>query len=205
MSQHLSDYSLHVPITPALFAEQAAVKDILYDFNQLRPSDYPGQTKLLTALLGSHNGAHIIPPFYCDMGRNIHFKLGGFLNAGVKILDLAPVTIGERVLIGPNVVISTAGHPVTLAERVLPIAAANPIVIGDNVWIGAGAIILDGVTIGDRAVIGAGSVVTKDIPADTIAVGNPCKVVRTIEQSALPSDDELDEMWRPVMEMMQQE
>ncbi|GHA57801.1 sugar O-acetyltransferase [Photobacterium aphoticum] len=201
MSQDLSDFSYHTPITPELFAEQMAVKEKLYDFNALRPSDHESQAALLNDLLGSHNGAHIVAPFYCDMGKNIHFKLGGFLNAGVKILDMAPVTFGERVLIGPNVVISTASHPLTLAERVLPVAPANPIAIGDNVWIGAGAVILDGVTIGDRAVIGAGSVVTKDIPADVLAVGNPCKVIRTIEQPPLPSDEALDEMWRPVIEM----
>ncbi|WP_038882852.1 DapH/DapD/GlmU-related protein, partial [Vibrio rotiferianus] len=88
-----------------------------------------------------------------------------------------------------------------LAERVRPIATGNPISIGDSVWIGAGAIILDGVAIGDRAIIGAGSVVTKDIPADSVAVGNPCRVVKTIKQSEMPSEEEIIEMWRPLMEM----
>lgn len=149
----------------------------------------------MQSILGQYKGVTIVPPFYCDMGKNIHFECGGFLNSGVKILDLAPVFIGAHVQVGPNVVISTAGHPFDLAERVLPIASANPIKIGDNVWIGANAVILDGVTIGDRSVIGAGSVVTKDIPPDCVAVGNPCRVIKTITHSDMPSDDELDEMW----------
>ena len=201
MSQTLSDFSVQIPITPELFAFQTQVKEKLYDFNHARPSQHKQRAALLSELLGSHNGANIVPPFYCDMGINIHFAEGGFLNAGVKILDLAPVYFGRYVQIGPNVVISTAGHPLDLAERVLPMATANPIHIGDSVWIGAGAVILDGITIGDRSVIGAGSVVTKDIPADCVAVGNPCKVIRKIEQSEMPSEAELYAMWQPMMEL----
>ncbi|PSW73445.1 sugar O-acetyltransferase [Photobacterium sp. GB-50] len=201
MSSKLSDFSVHLPINPELVQFQQSVKEKLYDFNHARPSEDEKYHRILSELLGSVNGVTILPPFYCDMGKNIHFKRGGFLNAGVKILDIAPVMLGEFVQIGPNVVISTAGHPLDIAERVLPIAAANPITIGDNVWIGAGAIILDGVTIGDRSVIGAGSIVTKDIPADSVAVGNPCRVVKKIEHSAIPSEAELEEMWRQIMEM----
>lgn len=201
MSSKLSDFSVHLPINPELVQFQQGVKEKLYDFNHARPSEEEKSRLILTALLGAENGVTILPPFYCDMGKNIHFKRGGFLNAGVKILDIAPVVFGEFVQIGPNVVISTAGHPLDIAERVLPIAAANPITIGDSVWIGAGAIILDGVTIGDRSVIGAGSIVTKDIPADCVAAGNPCRVIKKIEHGKMPSEQELEEMWRPIMEM----
>ncbi|NOI69350.1 sugar O-acetyltransferase [Vibrio owensii] len=201
MSSKLADFSVHIPITPELFEFQTEVKEKLYDFNHARPSEHLKKAEIIESLLGSAKGVNIVPPFYCDMGKNIHFTQGGFLNAGVTILDLAPVHIGEYVQIGPNVVISTAGHPFELAERVRPIATGNPITIGDSVWIGAGAIILDGVTIGERAIIGAGSVVTKDIPADCVAVGNPCRVVKTIEQSEMPSEEEIIEMWRPLMEM----
>ncbi|WP_318463164.1 sugar O-acetyltransferase [Photobacterium leiognathi] len=201
MSSKLEDYSVHISINPELVHFQNAVKEKLYDFNHARPSDEVTQRKILNELLGAVNHAVIVAPFYCDMGKNIHFKRGGFLNAGVKILDIAPVYFGEHVLIGPNVVISTTGHPIDMAERVLPVASGNPITIGDCVWIGAGAIILDGVTIGDRSVIGAGSVVTKDIPADCIAVGNPCRVVKKIEHGEMPTEAELEELWRPVMEM----
>ncbi|MDD9178746.1 MULTISPECIES: sugar O-acetyltransferase [Aliivibrio] len=195
MSYKLSDFSVQIPINKELCAFQDEVKEQLYDFNHSRPSEHQLRADVLQSILGNYQGVIIVPPFYCDMGKNIHFECGGFLNSGVKILDLAPVFIGEYVQIGPNVVISTAGHPFDLAERVLPIASANPIKIGDNVWIGANAVILDGVTIGDRSVIGAGSVVTKDIPPDCVAVGNPCRVIKTITHSEMPTDEELDEMW----------
>lgn len=199
MSQKLSDFIVHIPIDRELMDFQNKVKEKLYDFNHSRPSQGALRQALLDDLLGSNKGVTIIPPFYCDMGKNIHFKQGGFINTGVTILDLAPVTIGDYAQIGPNVVISTAGHPFDLAERVLPIATGNPIVIGDNVWIGANSVILDGVTIGDRSIIGAGSIVTKDIPSDCVAVGNPCRVIKSISHSEMPTDEELDKMWRPLM------
>lgn len=199
MSQKLSDFTVHIPIDRELMDFQNKVKERLYDFNHSRPSQGALRQALLDDLLGSNKGVTIIPPFYCDMGKNIHFKQGGFINTGVTILDLAPVTIGDYAQIGPNVVISTAGHPFDLAERVLPIATGNPIVIGDNVWIGANSVILDGVTIGDRSIIGAGSIVTKDIPSDCVAVGNPCRVIKSISHSEMPTDEELDKMWRPLM------
>ncbi|WP_375322443.1 sugar O-acetyltransferase [Aliivibrio logei] len=200
MSHKLSDFSVHIPIDRELMDFQNQVKEKLYEFNHSRPSQGAFRQELLDDLLGSNKGVTIIPPFYCDMGKNICFKQGGFLNTGVTILDLASVTIGEYVQIGPNVVISTAGHPFDLAERVLPIATGNPIVIGDNVWIGTNSVILDGVTIGDRSIIGAGSVVTKDIPSDCVSVGNPCRVVKSISHSKIPTNQELDEMWRSLME-----
>ncbi|MBW3696011.1 sugar O-acetyltransferase [Vibrio sp. T187] len=200
MSQSISDFSVRIPITPEFFELQNQVKEKLYDFNHSRPLEHDTRQAILLELLGRHGGVNIIPPFYCDLGSNIYFKQGGFLNTGVKILDLAPVNIGEYVQFGPNVVISTAGHPLDLSQRVRPVATGNPINIGNNVWIGAGAIILDGVTIGDRCVIGAGSVVTKDIPADSVAVGNPCKVIKSIKQSPMPSDEEINEMWKPLMD-----
>ncbi len=201
MSYKVSDFEVQIPIDPALIKFQEQVKEQLHDFNHSRPSQLAQRNEILTSILGAHNGAHIIPPFYCDMGKNISFKQGGFLNAGVTILDLAPVTIGDYIQVGPNVVISTAGHPLDLAERVKPVACGNPITIGDNVWIGAGAVILDGVTIGDRSVIGAGSIVNKDIPADSVAVGNPCKVIKKIKHSEMPSEEQILEWWSEVIEM----
>lgn len=195
MSHKLSDFSVHIPIDRELMDFQNQVKEKLYDFNHSRPSQSVLRQELLDDLFGSNKGVTIIPPFYCDMGKNIRFKQGGFLNTGVTILDLATVTIGEYVQIGPNVVISTAGHPFDLAERVLPIATGNPIVIGDNVWIGANSVILDGVTIGDRSIIGAGSIVTKDIPCDCVAVGNPCRVIKSISHTEMPTNEELELMW----------
>lgn len=203
MSNKVSDFSVQIPINPEFDKMQDQVKEKLYDYNHARPSQHSLRRQLLEEILGSSGGANILSPFYCDVGKNIHFKQGGFVNTGVKILDLAPVKIGEYVQIGPDVIISTAGHPIDLAERVKPVATANPITIGDNVWIGAGAIILDGVTIGNRCVIGAGSVVNKDIPEDSVAVGIPCKVVKSIKQSPMPTEEELHQMWKPMMEANQ--
>ncbi|MCE0558407.1 MULTISPECIES: sugar O-acetyltransferase [unclassified Motilimonas] len=201
MSHKISDFEVQLAINPELFEFQTQMKEKLYDFNHARPSQHALKATLLGDILGSYNGATIVPPFYCDMGKNIHFAEGGFLNSGVTILDIAPVYFGRYVQIGPNVVISTAGHPLDIAERVLPLALGNPIHIGDSVWIGAGAVVVDGVTIGARSVIGAGSVVTKDIPEDCLAFGNPCKVIRKLEHGEVPSEEELYEMWKPMIEL----
>ncbi|MCE2596364.1 sugar O-acetyltransferase [Motilimonas cestriensis] len=201
MSHKISDFEVQLTINPELFESQTQMKEKLYDFNHARPSQHALKAKLLGDILGSHNGANIVPPFYCDMGKNIHFAEGGFLNSGVTILDIAPVYFGRYVQIGPNVVISTAGHPLDIAERVLPLALGNPIHIGDSVWIGAGSVVVDGVTIGARSVIGAGSIVTKDIPEDCLAFGNPCKVIRKLEHGEVPSEAELYEMWKPMIEL----
>ncbi|WP_070964093.1 sugar O-acetyltransferase [Vibrio sonorensis] len=195
MSQSLSDFEVRIPINKKLVETQREVREKLYDYNHSRPSEMEKRKSLLDDILGTNKGVNIFPPFYCDMGKNIHFKLGGFLNVDVKILDIAPVNIGEYVQIGPGAILTTVGHPLDMAERCLPEAAGNSINIGDNVWIGAGAIVLGGVSIGDRSVIGAGAVVTKDIPADSVAVGNPAKVIKTIEHNPMPTDEELDEIW----------
>lgn len=195
MSKKVDDFSVKLQINKELADFQLACKEKLYDFNHSRPSETEKRQQILKSIFGQFSNTHIEPPFQCDMGSNIFFGEGGFLNYGVIILDIAPVTIGEYVLIAPNVVISTASHPVDLAERVKPYACAEPISIGDNVWLGAGAIVVGGVTIGDRSVIGAGSVVTKDIPSDVIAVGNPCRVIKKIEHGEMPSEAQLQEWW----------
>ena len=122
----------------------------------------------------------IEPPFYCDFGCNISIGKNFFANFDCVILDCGPVTIGDDVWLGPKVQIYTPSHPIDPIARKQRIESAYPVVIGNNVWIGGGAIILPGVTIGENTVIGAGSVVTHDIPANVIAVGNPCKILREI-------------------------
>ena len=122
----------------------------------------------------------IEPPFYCDFGCNISIGKNFFANFDCVILDCGPVTIGDDVWLGPKVQIYTPSHPIDPIARKQRIESAYPVVIGNNVWIGGGAIILPGVTIGENSVIGAGSVVTHDIPANVIAVGNPCKILREI-------------------------
>jgi maltose O-acetyltransferase len=124
---------------------------------------------------------NIVPPFYCDYGENIHAAEGVFFNSGACVLDGAIVTIGKKTLMAPGVHIYTAQHPVEVEDR-RTWEDCKPVTIGEECWIGGHSTILPGVTIGDRVVIGAGSVVTKDIPSDSLAVGNPARVVRKINQ-----------------------
>ena len=137
--------------------------------------------KVLEELLGSvAPDVHIKPPFFVDYGEYITMGAGTFANFGLMALDVAPITIGKDVLLGPNVQLLTPTHPVDIELRRAKYEAAKPIVIHDNAWLGGGVIVLAGVTIGENSIIGAGSVVTKDIPANMVAVGNPARVVRTI-------------------------
>ncbi|MCP4323292.1 MAG: sugar O-acetyltransferase [Psychromonas sp.] len=200
MSKKVADYSVQLLIDKALVNHQLACKEKLYDYNFSRPSEAEKRKNILKSLFGKYSNTHIEPPFHCDMGDNIFFGEGGFLNCGVKILDIAPVTIGEYVLVAPNVVIATVDHPVDLAERVKPYACAEPITIGDSVWLGAGAVVLGGVTIGDNSVIGAGSIVTKNIPSNVVAVGNPCRVIKKIEHGEMPSEAQILEWWGEFLE-----
>lgn len=195
MAKVIDDFHVKLHINAALIEKKLMMQELIYDFNQARPRENEKRNVLLKQLLGRAAGVNILPPFYCDFGENIFFTEGGFLNYGVTILDIAPVYIGKHVQIGPNVIISTVGHPSDLAERMKPFACGDEIHIGDNVWIGAGAIVLGGVTIGDRSIIGAGSIVTKDIPADVIAVGNPCRVIKSITHGEMPSEATLMEWW----------
>lgn len=121
------------------------------------------------------------PPFYCDYGFNIHAGNNFYMNFDCVILDVCPVHIGENVMCGPKVQILTATHPLNAMERIAGAEYAKPIRIGNNVWIGAGAIICPGVTIGDNTTIAAGAVVTKDVPANVLAGGNPCRVIRALD------------------------
>ncbi len=127
------------------------------------------------------NGVFIEPPFHCDYGLNIELGKNVYMNFGVTILDCAKVKIGDNCMLAPNVQIYTAAHPLDVKTRNSFIEYALPITIGKNCWIGGSAIILPGVTIGDNCVIGAGSVVTKDIPPNSIAVGNPARVIKEID------------------------
>ncbi|MCK6263659.1 sugar O-acetyltransferase [Vibrio sp. ZSDE26] len=180
MSMKISDFSVQTEITPELDALYDECQEKLYDFNQTRPSEKIKRKAMLKEIIGTIDDTTIIPPFRCDLGVNISFGQGGFCNYGLTILDIAPVTIGSNVLIGPNVQICGASHPALASERTLPIACGEPITIGDNSWIGGGAIVLGGVTIGENTVIGAGSIVTKNIPDNVIAVGNPCRVIKQL-------------------------
>lgn len=158
-------------------ARRAAVLADRYSRTALADED--AGRAVLTALLGAlGEGSTIRPPLYVDLGSNIRIGARTAVNYHLTALDVAPITIGDDCLIGPNVQLLTPTHPVEPEPRRAKLEAARPITIGDNVWLGGGVVVCPGVTIGDNAVIGAGSVVTRDVPADVVAVGNPARVVR---------------------------
>ena len=166
-----------------LAEERLACKKLIFEYNSLPPEEWGRSTDLLRKILGKTGDLiHIEQPFHCDYGKNIEIGENFFANYNLIILDVAKVKIGTNVQIAPNVAIYTAGHPVHPDSRNSGYEYGMDITIGDNVWIGGNTCILPGVTIGDNAVIGAGSVVTKDIPDNTIAAGNPCRVIRKITE-----------------------
>lgn len=145
-------------------------------------TDDPGARPILADLLGAlGDDAHINAPLFVDYGENIHVGQRTFINYNLTALDVATITIGDDCQIGPNVQLLTPTHPIDPQPRRDKLEAAQPITIGDNVWLGGGAIVCPGVTIGENSVIGAGAVVTKDVPSGVVAVGNPARVIRTIE------------------------
>ena len=164
-----------------LVKEREHAKDLCFEFNNIKPSDREKRLEIIHKLFGNTGkDAWVESQFYCDYGYNISVGDNFYSNHNLIILDVNKVTIGNNVLIGPNVGIYTAEHPVDAIERSKLMEYGKPISIGNNVWIGGNVAILSGVTIGDNTVIGAGSVVTKDIPANVLAVGNPCKVIKNI-------------------------
>ncbi len=164
-----------------LAKEQLRCLDRLYDFNQTRPSEMPKRMALLKEILAEvGENCYVEPPLHANWGCHTHFGNNVYANFNLTLVDDTDIYVGDSVLFGPNVVVAVAGHPVDPELR-RKVAQFNlPVHIGNNVWIGAGAIILPGITIGNNSVIGAGSVVTKDIPANVVAVGNPCRVLREI-------------------------
>ena len=156
-------------------------KDQLHRYNNLLPSQLDERREMLFHILGQcDEQVFINQPFYCDYGKHIRVGKRFFANFHLTILDEAVVTIGDDAFIGPNVSIYTACHSTDPVERNTRQEWAKPVTIGDNCWIGGSVTILPGVTIGDNCTIGAGSVVVHDIPSDSIAVGNPCKVIKTL-------------------------
>ena len=166
---------------PELGALWVKARTLVAAYNQTSPLEEDTLRGILIDLFGSvGEGAGIRQPFYVDFGAHITFGARSFANTGFTAIDIAPITIGEDVLIGPNVQLLTATHPLDAAKRRAKWQTGLPITIGDNVWLAGGVIVLPGVTIGENTVVGAGAVVTKDLPADVLAVGNPARVVRSL-------------------------
>ncbi|MGW9493869.1 sugar O-acetyltransferase [Streptomyces prasinus] len=172
---------LYIADDPEIARRQQAAVRLTARFQAAFVEDAAAAQSILTELLGSvGEEAHVRPPLYVDYGSNITIGARTFVNYNLTALDVAAIVIGEDCQIGPNVQLLTPTHPVEPRPRRDKLEAAQPITIGDNVWIGGGAIVLPGVTIGDNSVIGAGAVVTKDVPANVIAVGSPARPVRDI-------------------------
>jgi maltose O-acetyltransferase len=176
----------------ALLATAHRARALLADFLATPSTDSDGRQRILKGLFGGlGGGVWIEPPFFCDYGENIYIGAESFINVNCVFLDSAEIRIGANALIGPGVQLLTPTHPLRAADRIVSPdernrdqspyrTSASPIRIGDNVWIGGGTLVLPGVTIGDDVTIGAGSIVTSDIPSDSLAVGQPCRVIRSL-------------------------
>lgn len=171
---------LYNPNDLELSAERMRAKELCHAINSLDPSDTEHMRDLIALLFHAQTNANITPPFFCDYGYNIKLGSNVYFNLNCIILDVAPVAIGHNTLLGPAVQIYTASHPINAMERRTGLEFGKPIDIGEDVWIGGGAILCPGVSIGARSTIGAGSVVTRSIPADVFAAGNPCRVIRPL-------------------------
>ena len=181
MKQRMLAGELYLADDPDLAADHQRAMDLQTAFNATSIHEADRRTALLRELLGSiGEGTVIRPPLWCDYGRYISIGAGTFVNFGAVLLDVAQITIGDDVQIGPNVQLLTPTHPVEPGPRRAKWEAGEPITIGDNVWLGGGAIVLPGVSIGANSVVGAGAVVTRDLPPDVVAVGNPARIVRSL-------------------------
>jgi len=174
---------LYTDLGEGLDEERLRCKELLYDYNNSRPSEETKRKELLRKILGDMGeDIWVEPPVHMAYGTNVHIGNHFYANFNLIIVDDIDVYIGEYVMIAPNVTITATGHPVDSNLRRPGSQFSIPVKIGSDVWIGSSVVILPGITIGDKSVIGAGSVVTHDIPENVIAVGNPCRVLRTIDE-----------------------
>ena len=175
---------IYNPGDPEIAAEQMKWLEKQYDYNHTRPSEGEKRTQLLKEMFAEiGDGCYIEPPFYANWaGKFMHFGEGVYVNFGLTCVDDTHIYVGSHTMFGPNVTLATANHPMLPELRCKGYQYNLPIRIGENCWIGGGVVIVPGVTIGDNSVIGAGSIVTRDIPANVVAVGNPCRVMRELNE-----------------------
>ncbi len=172
---------LYQPADPELVADRDITIAKVYAYNNLNPLDRDGRSAAIREILGGVGENCVVEqPIFCTYGYNTTVGDNFFMNVGGRLMDSGKITIGNNVFIAPNVCIITEEHAMDVEQRIAGLEYTHPVTIGDNVWICAGALVLPGVTIGEGAIIGAGSVVTKDIPPYSLAVGNPCKVIRKL-------------------------
>jgi len=182
MKDKMHTGELYLPGDDEIEREQVKCLEKLYDYNATRPSEFEKRQDMLKDMFGDiGEGCYIEPPFHANWGgKHVHFCNHVYANFGLTMVDDTHIYVGDYTMFGPNVVIATAGHPILPKLREQAYQYNMPVHIGRNCWLGAGVLVMPGVTIGDNTVIGAGSVVTKDIPAGVVAVGNPCRVLREI-------------------------
>ena len=182
--EKMHNTELYLPTDKEIWEEQQGYLDRLYDFNHSRPTESEKRDELLKTLFAEiGEGCYIEPPLHANWGgHHVHFGKNIYVNFNLTLVDDTHIYVGDYTMFGPNVVIATAGHPLLPELREKGYQYNAPVHIGRNCWIGAGAIIVPGITIGDNVVIGAGSIVTKDIPSNVLAVGNPCKILREINE-----------------------
>ena len=182
MKEKMHNTELYLPFDKEIFEEQILCLDRLYDFNNTRPTELDKREKMLKEMFAEFGeGCYIEPPLHANWGgRHVHFGKNVYANFNLTLVDDTHIYVGDYTMFGPNVTIATAGHPVLPELREKGYQYNAPVCIGKNCWLGAGVIVVPGVTIGDNVVIGAGSIVTKDIPSNVVAVGNPCRVLREI-------------------------
>lgn len=182
MKERLHTGEIYLPGDDEILEEQFQCQEKLYDYNQTRPSEGEKRSKLLKEMFAEiGDGCYIEPPLRANWGGHfVHFGKNIYANFNLTFVDDTHIYVGDATMFGPNVTIATAGHPILPELREQAYQYNMPVRIGKNCWLGAGVIVMPGVTIGDNTVIGAGSIVTKDIPANVVAVGNPCRVMREI-------------------------
>lgn len=182
IKQKMHSTELYLPGDTELMREQTIYLEQLYDYNRTRPGEAAERQRLLKEMFAEiGEGCYIEPPFHANFGgHHVHFGSDIYANFNLTLVDDTHIYVGDKTMFGPNVVVATAGHPILPELREQAYQYNAPVHIGKNCWLGAGVIVLPGVSIGDNTVIGAGSVVTKDIPSGVVAVGNPCKVLREI-------------------------